>query len=433
MHAEARSKVNQTTPQDSGAAQSEADADLAWCTQLQSTASRCCGNPLSCTEHLNDADRASLNQVSGLLAGQGPQEMGLTEYCRQMDALSSSGSNVNAGLSSVCASRQSSCKTTCQQLVSKYQLLLNNCNGCESESIYSSALMQLRPSQSTCDGLQARADLLAVNGLGMASPTAHSQYCQSVASASPQNGGMGGGGNNGLGGLGSGATNTNDPYGCTTNPNSAACTNCQLNPDSPYCRGLRNQERLGQGGFEEAARGSHGSADFNVPSGPSERTAFEGIRYGEAAAALAASRQVKVIPNNSGGAIPGNGESMAPARLGGRAAQVTAKAGAGSVADIEQGVRSGGGYTYGPPGADRGLAAAGIAGHRAASIAMDDEGGYFGLDLKQFLPGGSRDPGRRVAGSAGRSQIHSKEEDIWRRISIKMIEKCMLGLLFQCR
>jgi hypothetical protein len=180
-----------------------------------------------------------------------------------MEALSSSGSNVNAGLSSVCAIQQSSCRNTCQQLVSKYQALLNACDGCESESVYSSTLSRLSSTEMSCRNLQSRADLLAGNGAGMANPTAYSQYCQSVASGVPQNNGMG----SRLNGLA-----------------------------APGSSGLKPDERRGQGEFGTAVEGPRGGADFNVPSGPSKRTAFEGIRYGEAAAAWRLQAEDTVTP-----------------------------------------------------------------------------------------------------------------------------------------
>jgi hypothetical protein len=60
--------------------------------------------------------------------------------------------------------------------------------------------------------------------------------------------------------------------------------------------------------------------------------------------------------------------------------------------------------------------------------------GVAGLDLKQFLPGARRDPHRALAGVGGSlaNQINGKGVDIWSQISTKLIEKCKLGVLFQC-
>lgn len=49
-------------------------------------------------------------------------------------------------------------------------------------------------------------------------------------------------------------------------------------------------------------------------------------------------------------------------------------------------------------------------------------------DLSDFLPGGSRSAARRLASV----EINAKEEDIFRRISLKYAEKCLLGVLKDC-
>ncbi len=46
----------------------------------------------------------------------------------------------------------------------------------------------------------------------------------------------------------------------------------------------------------------------------------------------------------------------------------------------------------------------------ARAIASADDGGMQGVDLKQFLPGGARDPKTRLAGFGRRSEINAKEK-----------------------
>ena len=56
-----------------------------------------------------------------------------------------------------------------------------------------------------------------------------------------------------------------------------------------------------------------------------------------------------------------------------------------------------------------------------------------GLDLREFLPGGSKDPTRKVAGgSATNFQIQSRDVNIWARISERIKSRCSQGLLRDC-
>ncbi|MBX3023100.1 MAG: hypothetical protein KF799_15600, partial [Bdellovibrionales bacterium] len=68
--------------------------------------------------------------------------------------------------------------------------------------------------------------------------------------------------------------------------------------------------------------------------------------------------------------------------------------------------------------------------YNGRGVASTGSGGR--IDLKQYLPGGARDPrlmgGMRPPGT----QIHNKFVDIWGRISVRMVEKCRLGILAGC-
>jgi hypothetical protein len=54
------------------------------------------------------------------------------------------------------------------------------------------------------------------------------------------------------------------------------------------------------------------------------------------------------------------------------------------------------------------------------------------IDLKQYLPGGVRDPYGRVGGNCPSCQRHGQSEDLFKIITAKFSEKCKLGLLLQC-
>lgn len=173
-----------------------------------------------------------------------------------------------------------------------------------------------------------------------------------------------------------------------------------------------------------------GSAAWSKPASTGKisidaRTAFEGESPGASKHALAT---VKPVPNHSGGGsgLPG---ATTQATLGSSRVKPASK---GYLTDILQGTTAGGGYNYNNSRVkekdDSGFFG-GLFGSR--SKAKGDESGLLGMDLRNYLPGGAN-ARRSLAGFNERSEINAKEEDIWRRVSEKFVEKCKLGVLWKC-
>ncbi len=143
------------------------------------------------------------------------------------------------------------------------------------------------------------------------------------------------------------------------------------------------------------------------------------------------------VPNNSGGSIPGGegggqGARLQPQRAGGGPAPN------GNVADILQGFQGAGG---------------GGGGSRGSGLSDDSDGGRFrggsgnrangqgrdpasaGIDLKNYLPGGSMHSGNRAGGFRPTSMmdINSMHTNIWVKVGDRLRERCRLGRLFDCR
>jgi hypothetical protein len=374
---------------DTSSAQSQASADISTCQSQQSSAYRTC----SATPNQSDVSRLRSLANSG-------DQAGLKTACQQMQQAADTGSSVNINLGANCTATQTTCSLTCASLVRKYQSLQASCGDCQSSSIYSSALSSLTAAQAQCDGLQARADALSRQGL-QASSSAYASYCQDQmdASSAQSMGGLPGA----FGGFGS---------------SSGSASSVQ-------------QQQQGQAQADPAARGqasfqngmnSTTPPKFNLGdySGVTTQPYILGGRNDN-------SPTVATIPNNQGGQMPNTPAS--PNAAAARAASPNmqqAHAGASSITDIDQGFRSG----VSPQGSGFDLPQARPQ-RRPTSTA--DQSGLLGMDLKQFLPGGSRDPSRRLAGSAWPVEIGAKEGDIWTKISNKMMEKCKLGVLWNCR
>jgi hypothetical protein len=406
--------------QEPGAAQYEAQQDIQSCVNAQATASRCCGNPQSCTGTLSSSERQRFSQLMGAANQAPPEGMGLQEYCTQMRSATSSSSQLNNMMSSICYSQKTTCTSTCQSLAAKYQNLSATCATCSSSAVYSQTLSQLRSYTNSCSSMSASQAALAAQSGANSYSGGYASACQQFT-ATPQ--GMGG-----MPNLAAKGQATLHP--CDQNPNSQACLQCSANPNAAGCQRGGNptvanvDQRAGDAGF---GGGEKEKTDFNLPDLGDMMPASAGIgaKNGGGSAAVG-----KTIPNNSGGGIPG-GDGGSPASLGAKGKGSPGSPGYDT--DVLQGTTSGSGYSQqsaGNPG--YGNDGYGSRGGRGTAGENDPNGRLVGMDLKQFLPGGERDPNRVVAGVSRRSQINPKEENIWRIISNKMNEKCKLGVLWRC-
>ena len=396
---------------DSAAAQAQASADLSACMAAQSKASAA-SNPTASAQDVQDLQALQQSGDSG----------GLQAYCQEMASAGNSNSSINGSLGATCTTSQVSCSSTCASLAQKYSSLIDACTDCESYSIYTSTYQSLSSAQSSCDGLASRCDTLTRQGL-QAGSSAYGDYCNQNSAAMPTNmsGANAMGAANGAFG-GAGGANGDCP------PN-ATRAECQARAQQAEAASAATQSR-GETSFQSAS--ASGAQKFALPA---VDTSLADASPVGGQGPPGAAPEVKPIPNNSGGGVGGAGGSSS-ASLGSASPSSVARAGGGSgfaSTDIDHGLSSGG-YSAPAGTAQPSLIERGLASLRRSRGSESDGSGFFtGLDLKQYLPGGSRDPSRRLAGAGFRSEINAKEEDIWRRISNKMIEKCRLGVLWQCR
>jgi len=392
----------QTTPT------GDSNADQQRCQSLSRRAFQCCQNPASC--------------MTGSAAQQGPAPgQGLNEYCEQMRAAGRASGTANQTAGGICYQAYQSCANSCDGMASGYS---------------GQAAQQMRDAANGCRGLSSRVAALGNQSLDSHIAGGSSDICNRASQAAPQGGGGApGGGAGGSAPPGSSASagyggDPNDPYGCAANPSSPACTNCSVNPNSPACRALAlEKDAKGEAGFG----GSLGQndrpkrGDFNINS-QSEEPGFAGNPSMDQNQQQGGAKNATVA-NNSGGAIPGGGGSGGAAKMdsprGG-----TSPGSPGYTTDVLQGLSSPGGYSQSGGSGESDGGGGGYGNRRAPS-------NEAGMDLSQFLPGGSKDPNRRaLAGAAGynihSAQINGRFVNIWNRISERMQEKCRLGQLVGC-
>ena len=221
--------------------------------------------------------------------------------------------------------------------------------------------------------------------------------------------------------------NPNAP-GCANDPTGPLCQTCSADPSNQACQ----PQPQGNVGFKgDGLDGSTGSASFAIPDPGTlmQQAAYQQNPYAQQQAMAG-------VPQGGGGGIGaganGAGAKLGDARRGGGSAPV------GDRADIMQGERGGGfaGYGAGPQNTDE-FSNRGRYNTRNARrpAGARGDGGYLGMDLKRYLPGGMFDPGRQVGGMFRRSnsEIMGQTADLFRHISDRMQERCRLGLLYDCR
>lgn len=411
-----------TTPQSVDQAQANASADIGTCSGVQNQATTCCNNPMACSSSLQANDQSSLARLQQQM-NSGPQAgQSISDYCAQMQNLGVSSSNVNNGFSAVCASNQNSCSSTCSQLAQKYQALSDNCQDCEASSIYESTLATLNSKVAACAQLKTAAISMGSQGISAGGNTGYASACQQAALAQPQSQGLPSAMN---------APSTGDLYGCSSNPTSQACGACTVNPNLPACLAIAQgqQRAMGKTGFTDAAKNKEDGSGFDTAN-LADSLAAVNAKMAMNTDSSGVKVSATVVPNNSGGGIPGSGGAQSPASLGGGRGGGAVHAAENSPADIMHGTSSGG---YSPTFADN------TPGERFRDLGYGRKGvngsaSDLGIDLKKYLPGGSRDPRRNVAGIGPMNiEINGKGVDLFKKISNKIEEKCKLGILWECK
>ena len=395
-----------------GPTQAEVDAEVGQCLGLKQKASTCCGSPMSCSSELRSSDQNKLQQLMNAKA----ENSGTAGSAAQLSKLNGMSRDVNMGFAAVCSAHQGSCSTSCSRAAQKYQQLAQSCGeGCANHDLYTQAAQKLSTNSSSCNALQTKATNLVTQSVADTVDEEESDSIKSMASIEmPAD-------------LESDSRQQSKVDPCSKDPTSAACQTCTNNPSAPGC--VQNSSfAQGQSGFMDPKSSKKGE-DFNVPEVPYLNDSY----ISSITPPSGQQGDVNVVPNNSGGAIPGgNSSPAAPTPKG------SAKYSASSnITDVWPGGFVAGGYSS---SVDQNMArdidgTRYKLGQRTQRSQTDGLTPYaVGMDLKRFLPGGKLDPNRRLAGVRGPgSEINGKGTDVWNKITEKMNERCRLGLLWKCQ
>lgn len=405
---------------DSGGNQQEASSDYSQstlssevqqCVSNSQDAFKCCNNPAQC---------GVSSSSNGLLPPSSNDPEGIKRYCEQMKYANLSGRSSNGEAAGVCYSGHSTCSKTCSELKEKWQNYLPNCRrpNCDPQRVQQ-AINIFSTKMSECSGLVENERLLANQSTANYSDARASQLCAQQAGMDPAS-------------LAQQAAQQasqgqNGPDCSGENANSPECVDCSKYPNSPLCGGGHQNGGFnsdsGQKISESSAEGV-GFSDFNTSGGGELGSQFPEINPVQPQAA-----QGKAIPNGGGGGIPG-GNSAGGSGFEDGSGSAGSSAG-GYNTDILNGERGGGGAS-GSGGAVADGSGGGFSGYGRGSNGFKSK--YRGLDLKQYLPGGAKDPRRKIA-SAPKTihpEIAPAGESLFKRISNRFTLMCKMKQFIGC-
>lgn len=404
----------------------QADQELQACREQVARTKRCCTNPVACmtTGGVQDA----FNLLSGLAtaggavligtAGNDPKKM--QQACSIMQAVGYGSGATNAGLAAVCYTEISSCEDKCDAVKNKYKNMMSDvCPGgsttCAIRSHLSMVSSDASSGSYSCQSMNGQVQRMATQAVAGGLSGAFGGLCANLSNA-----------NTGFPNLDKQpifTTDCNNPL----NASNPACLNCSLaaNKSNPLCKptgskGLGDGSGVAMTGAPNFGMGSANQNNVGANAGFDGNGQKAAIGGGQFKAASAGG-----VPNGGGQMLGSGGSGGAnsfglPDKQQGR--------GPGYNTDVLQGTGGGGGYTVSSvPTA----ASGGFGGYGQQQI--DNRTGKP-FDLKQYLPGGAKDPKRAIAGLGGiRPEFGNKFDDIFKRINDRYTVLCRLGRMLECQ
>jgi hypothetical protein len=319
--------------------------------------------------------------------------------CSKLAQLSGAASAASGAFNTACSASYSKCQSACQSD-------LDSAKAAESSGFLpagSDAVADIRKNIRRCQSVASSLSGAANNIAQFAQVNQAMSYCQSQTGDSWAE---------------HCRTTPTDPY-CATAKSSTDCTDpttaatnriciCQRNPNDPKCgnANLNNMASKATDGTDGAAGklDSFGGPSGDFASGINDSGTPNPVQPAGGSLSLGGS-------GGKGGGISGGGGNSGRGGAGGSAAGGTPGLNTKIVSGYGVGGRGGSGFS----GAG-GSAAGGTPGGGGGGYAMNAKPG---VDLKQFLPGGQKDPARGLAGVSGPDGITGPNSNIWQKISAR--------------
>ena len=410
--------------QNDGYLKVQAEQELAACREQQARTRRCCTNPVACmtsggvSEAYNTLSALATVGGAVMIGSAGGDNKKLQQACSIMQAVGYGSGATNAGLAAVCYTEISACEDKCDAVKTKYKGMMNDvCPGgsssCAIRSQLGSISSEASSASSSCQAMNSQVQTMATQAIAGGLSGSFGGLCANLSTA-----------NTGFPNLDKVPVLDVD---CTkaayaSNP---ACLNCNLaaNRTNPLCN-RNGVTGLGDGAGVSLA----GNPNFGMGSASQNNVAanagFDGNgQKNQAGGGVAKASAATAVPNGGGqmlgGSSNGNSSFGSPDRSQNRAG--------GYNTDVLQGTGGGGGYSV--SGVPTAGGAGGFAGYGSN---QDNKRKEF--DLRQYLPGGAKDPKRGIAGLSGlRPEFGSKFDDIFQRVHARYTVLCKLDRMFDCK
>jgi hypothetical protein len=342
----------------------------------------------------------------------------LKNVCNVLSYVGYGSAAANVGAAGICTSTQGSCTDACGGMRAKYQPYLTNCNspsgicGGNNSVNLNNILIQASAYVGTCQGLGNNISAELGQGVAGGIGGSYASLCANIAAADA----------NAYPAYPNFNVNCSNP----ANYSNPMCLNCSTaaGASNPLCRGTAGSSSGATGVSSVAATNfGTGTGNSNVANNPG----FDGNGQMPVTPSVAPNPFVNsgVQQGTPGGSLLGQSGSGQGFGIPDKAA----KAAGGYNTDVLQGVSGGGGYTVsqGPPVA----ATAGFSGYGPGTDKKDSNAKAF--DLRQYLPGGAKDPKRNIAGiGSPHPEMGNRYDDIFKRVNDRVKVLCKLDRLMDC-
>ncbi len=387
--------------------------DINSCNMDSQQAFKCCNSPEKC---------GAPSRSSSYSAPPTNDPAGMKRYCEQMKYASLSNERTNDKAAGVCYSNHTACSANCKQSKEKWESYLPNCKppNCDPNKV-NEALSIFNRKVSECMGLEKNEQMLARQSDSSYSAAQQAYQCEQQAkqdpSTMPENSNQDKADTASLG-----------PDCSGENATKPECVDCSKYPNSPLCGGGKNT-----GGGDDSQFGS-------VKKTPGDGISFSDFNPNTNADGLPQFPQFESVQpqqaqghaiQNGGGSMLGGGGSGGGA-FGGEDGGGAAASGYNTDV-LPEGTTGGGGYSAAP--ASAGGSGGGFGGYGSGGNNTFDNR-YRPLDLKQYLPGGKKDPARKVASkdgpSTGHPEIAPMGKSMFKMISDRFTKMCKDKQLIGC-
>ena len=405
------------------------ESEIKACQAQVSESIDCCNNPLSCvsgSDKKTSSDLQTMQLLGGTLSGAVSAGKSRTEICKIYKNVSYAMAAANTAVAGICGKKKSQCNDVCGGVKEEIKNLISQCQASGNKASCGGELKRMNASlNSQINKCNSLSDQIILSGLEATNNVGAGQAAAMCEEASK----------------GDYANAMKEP---TLTPLEGLNTDCNnpFNASNPICRfdckrpGAQN-DPLCQNFYTNSPTDQKEKIDFeNKRNGEGSTATDVGLRLEDEGGGDLFHQNIKPQSSNTlaVGSRGGGGPSLGGGTTGGsggpgQSGKANRSKSTGYDTNILKGARNQSGYSRNYRSArNSNRNRIGYGSRRRAKISQEK------LDLKQFLPGGTKAPKRGLASilSPQQREIAPRHTEIWKRISDRYQEYCRMGVLEGC-